>query len=232
MTTFDDVIDLFADVRVACPTFCKGLSDNEIERAMSLWHECFRDIDFKVLRTAVIKHVMTVKWPPTIAEIREAVAEIMSPQLDKSAEEAWSDVIQAVRRYGSYNEDKAMASFDELTRKSVQAIGGFREVCISEEIGVERAHFYRTYKAYADRARTQAQVPAQLSGLIEQLASHMQIQAPGNSQDKKDHWTHIKEQYAAAEPGDDAERSDTYIRTIRDMFDKNKNAASSKRAAT
>jgi hypothetical protein len=74
----------------------------------------------------------------------------------------------AVRRYGSYNQVEAMNSLDPLTRKCVDSIG-FMQLCMSENIMVERAHFQKIFEIFAKREQVDKQIPLQLRQAISQL---------------------------------------------------------------
>ena len=62
------------------PTF---LPDTD---ALSIWYELLKDLDYMIAQAAVQKHMITSKFPPTIAEIREQAAEVTYGQ-----KPLWSD---------------------------------------------------------------------------------------------------------------------------------------------
>lgn len=65
----------------------------------------------------------------------------------KTSHEAWSDVLRAVASVGSYG----TPTFENvLTQKAVECVG-WKNICLSETIGVERAHFLKAYEAIASR---------------------------------------------------------------------------------
>jgi hypothetical protein len=76
--------------------------------------------------------------------------------------------LRAVRKYGSYGKREALASLDPLTRKCVENIG-FTEMCMSENIMVERAHFQKIFEIYAKRERTSQQIAPALQQAISAL---------------------------------------------------------------
>lgn len=43
------------------------------EQAVALWYDLLKDLEYRETVAAIKKWVMNNKWPPTIAEIREAV---------------------------------------------------------------------------------------------------------------------------------------------------------------
>lgn len=61
--------------------------------------------------------------------------------------EAWAEVMKEVSRVGSWGEPVFK---EDTTRKAVEAIG-WKAICQSENIGIERAHFLKVYDALEKR---------------------------------------------------------------------------------
>lgn len=110
---------------------------------MELWFEMLKDIDYRAAITSVKRWVSLEKFCPTIAEIREMSAEIQGEKYDEIGE-AWELVLKAVRNYGQYRTEDALNSLPPLVRKCVKQVG-FKDICLSEKIGVERAAFKNFY---------------------------------------------------------------------------------------
>lgn len=134
------------------------------QQAMDLWYRQLQDIPFDLAEIALNKWVATNKWSPTIAEIREMATEIKVGRIPDWGEE-WEKVLKAVWRYGSYEPVKAMESLNELTRECVKRIG-YRNICMSENISVERANFRMIYESLSQRKLHDAQLPENLLQLI------------------------------------------------------------------
>jgi hypothetical protein len=124
------------------------------EDTITLWELMLADIPLEIAKVAVQQHIGKSVYPPTVADIREIVNHISIPQ-EKTAIEAWGDVKTAIRRYGSYNEKKAMDSLSGVTRKVVEYIG-FKTLCMSEDEMADRAHFLKMYEVVAKRERDDA----------------------------------------------------------------------------
>ena len=139
------------------------------QQAMELWYRELQDIPFPVAEAALRKWVSTQKWSPSIAELREAAAEIVMGETQDWGE-SWEKVLHAVRRFGIYNEAKAMESFDPMTRLAVERLG-FRNVCLSENISAERANFRMIYETIERREKQAKQLGLPLQDTIRQLQS-------------------------------------------------------------
>ena len=128
--------------------------------SMNIWYMMLSDIDYKVCQNAVLELISTLKFPPTIAEIREKCSMLTSLPV-KDWGEAWEDVLMTIRKFGYPQELEAMNSLDELTRKCVKRIG-YQNICMSDNISADRANFRMIYETEAQRKKTDNQLPLSL----------------------------------------------------------------------
>ena len=135
--------------------------------AFNMWYALMGDLEYEVCAVAIKKYMLTNKFPPTVAEIREMASGIVNGD-PLTWGESWERALAAVRKYGSYNKMEALDSLDSLTRKCVESIG-YLELCMSENIMVERAHFQRVFEVFAKREQTQKQIPIGLQQAISRL---------------------------------------------------------------
>lgn len=135
--------------------------------AFNMWHALIGDLPYEVCNVAIQKYMLTNKFPPTVAEIRELAAEVVNGE-PLTWGESWERALNAVRKYGSYNKGAAMESLDPLTRKCVDSIG-YMQLCMSENIMVERAHYQKVFEVYAKREQTEKQMPLALQQAISRL---------------------------------------------------------------
>lgn len=137
------------------------------QQAMELWYRELCDIPYPVAEMALRKWVATNKWSPSIADIREMTSGIVNGD-PLTWGESWERALNAVKRYGSYNKGAALESLDPLTRKCVESIG-YMELCMSENIMVERAHFQKVFEVFAKREQTNKQIATPLLEAISQV---------------------------------------------------------------
>lgn len=159
----------FATLAAAIRTYYPKENILPNDPAMDLWYRELQDIPFPVAEAALRKWVSTNKWSPSIAELREAAATVSNGEIQEWGE-GWEKVLKAIRKYGMYNIGAAMASLDPMTRQAVERVG-FREICLSENISVERANFRMVYENLAEREKTRQQVALPLQKTIERLGS-------------------------------------------------------------
>lgn len=121
---------------------------------MRLYVEMLSDIPPQILEAAVKKLIMTNKFLPSIAEIRETAYGIKGTVSGTAApdeSEAWGEVVKAVRSVGYYSKPKF--SHEAITA-AVNNIG-WQDICMTTYDGMNtlRAQFRRAYQLAAERQK-------------------------------------------------------------------------------
>ena len=137
------------------------------QQAMELWYRELSDIPYEVAEAVLRKWVATNKWSPSIADIRESTSTMLNGE-QLTWGEAWERALDAVRRYGYINQQAALDSLDPITRRCVENIG-YLDLCKSENIMVERAHFQKIFEIYSQRELTNQRMSLPLAEAIEKL---------------------------------------------------------------
>lgn len=119
------------------------------EDSVKIWFQMLKDLDYPVTSAAIQKYMLTNKFPPTIADIREMSSEVQNGEIPEWGE-GWEQVLKAIRNYGTYRIPEAMASFDPITKKCVERLG-LRNICMSENINIDRANFRMMYEQLRER---------------------------------------------------------------------------------
>lgn len=140
---------------------------------VQVWHEMLGDLSYDVANIAIKKIIMLNTFPPAIAEVRKAAIEISSPR-GLTAAEAWGEVVKAVRNYGYYREKEAMASMPPITAQVVRYMG-WREICLSEEPEILRAHFLKMYDQVAAREQEKQLLSPTMQAEIKKIAKKYDI---------------------------------------------------------
>lgn len=148
--------------------------------AMKVWYRSLSDLDYHVAENAVWEHINTSAFPPSIAQIREKCADRLS-HLVTDWGEAWEEVQMAIRYYGFYREEEALASLSRLTAVAVHRMG-FRNLCMSENQVADRAHFQRMYEGMVKEEKRYTQLPEFVARekelLKEQYATAIEEKSP------------------------------------------------------
>lgn len=111
------------------------------------------DLDAPAAEVAAISWIKSRKERPTVADLRSAVREQLERagilSRDPDGDEAWGEVMDAMRTYGR---TKPFESMHKGVTEAVNRIGWIN-LCNSETIGYERAQFAQFYRAYLLRRR-------------------------------------------------------------------------------
>lgn len=121
---------------------------------MRLYVEMLSDIPPQILEAAVKKLIMTNKFLPSIAEIRETAYGIkgtISGTAAPDESEAWGEVVKAIQSVGYYGKPKF--SHEAITT-AVNNIG-WQDICMTTNDGMNtlRAQFRRAYQLAAQRQK-------------------------------------------------------------------------------
>lgn len=162
----------FAKWAIAYKTYYQRDDTLSTDAARDLWYEALKDIDYKILTLALNKWVLTNKWPPTIAEMRQQAAEICAGETPDWGE-GWQQVQKAIRYYGQYREQEALATMDEITQQVVKRLG-FRELCLSENTTADRANFRDIFAEVAARKQKNDLLSIELKKDIEKQRQLLQ----------------------------------------------------------
>lgn len=169
--TKKETISLFGILIAAYPNFDKFKDDSQVEGMVNMWASLFADDDSAIVGLAVKKHIMTNKWPPSIAEIREIMADITHPDLIPP-DQAWAAVSDLLYAVGEYNHGDAHRNLPPLIAQTVDAIGWHtlyqlhRGSYGGNKDGMDRVAFMDLYRPAYERARQDACCSASLLGSI------------------------------------------------------------------
>lgn len=135
--------------------------------AFNVWFGLLGDLEYAVLNAAIQKYMLTNKFPPTIADLREIATSISAGDIPDWGE-GWEKVLNAIRHFGFYRETEALESFDEITKTCVKRLG-WRNLCLSENNNMDRANFRMIYEQLTERAKKENALPISLSNTIKLL---------------------------------------------------------------
>jgi len=164
-----ETIKLFAIFKTAYPRFYVSQDRDETRLQIDLWTELLRDIPFAVIETAVKKLILESPHPPTISDVRKQIAEILQDPSNKDAAEAWGEVMRAIKNYGYYKPQEALASMSDRAAEVAKIIG-WQEICTGEELGVTRGQFVKMYEMLTKRDKQEMVLPDGLKRAIRQIA--------------------------------------------------------------
>ena len=115
------------------------------EKQISVWYNFFRNVPVEKFNLAILRIIERSKYFPAISDIREEIASVENPNLQLDAAEEWEKVLDAMRYHGAYGAKKAVAEMNPVTAAVVKRIGGFSELCRTEELEWKRKSFMSVF---------------------------------------------------------------------------------------
>lgn len=148
--------------------------------AFDMWFALLQDLPYKLANVAIQKHMLTEKFPPTPAEIREKAAQMIEvPETEMSELEAWALVRKAIRNSGYH----AQEEFDKLPETCREAVGNaanleeWAKMDYEKVESVGQSHFIRNFRTAVLRIKEEQRLPEQMRKLISEMReSRMKIE--------------------------------------------------------
>ena len=144
------------------------------EDSIKIWYRLLQDIPYEVANIAIQRHMMTNKFPPTIAEIREQATLSVNNELNSDWGQAWEQVCKAIRIYGLWGTEEALASMDDITKQCVKRLG-WKELCMSETPMQDRANFRMIFEELKLKTKQESALPLNIKESIAKLQSKQKM---------------------------------------------------------
>lgn len=154
------------------------MQDKEPGAIAAVWRETLSDLSFDDARAALVRHISTNRFFPTVADIRDGAATISGSVSMMTADEGWRLVIQAARNAAYHAADE----FERLPPEVQAALGSasaLRELALvpESELGNERARFRMGWEARQHRAQHMAALPKGIRERLESVAASRALPA-------------------------------------------------------
>ena len=176
--TRQEALAVLAMLKTAYPSFYKDYSKEELNAAVNLWATMFSEESIQVVTEAIKALMCTLKYPPTIADVKEKIAMIMQSQTQTMTEmEAWQRVKAAI---SYYNAGENFAELPPILQKIVGSPNQLREwALMNGEVvnSVIQSNFMRSYKAKVAQEKEYAMLPESTKQLIQSIAVKMDMKA-------------------------------------------------------
>lgn len=168
MASIDEIMSVFSMLAANYHYAMRDMSPKQVSDLQVLWCELLRDLDGDILKAAALQHVSESKWFPSIAELRDAAAQLMTPDR-MTPVEAWGEVVRAFSYPGRYGNPQFN---DPITAEVINDLGWIK-LCDSEMQETDRARFIQGYMDRLKRERrltTELPQVAEVRNRIKQIA--------------------------------------------------------------
>ena len=137
--------------------------------AFNVWYALLQDLPYQTANLAIQKYMLTEKYPPTIADIREKAIGMKAEDTSIGELEAWSLVKKAMSNSG-YHAEEEFAKLPEACRIAIGNPAVLREWALMDNFAkhesVEQSHFINGYRTAVKRMRDDAKIPQNIRILI------------------------------------------------------------------
>ena len=143
----DDFKVIMASLKSAFPTWAID------QHGVNLWYTTLQDIPYPTLSKAATNYIMTHKFAPTIADLRE-LSYRLSTDAPMLAPAAWNQLIRALRQAYSPDSEMYWDQLPDLTKKIVGGYSTFRQwgnTSLETLESVQRPMFIKRFDEYQRR---------------------------------------------------------------------------------
>jgi hypothetical protein len=171
---------LLTIIQRSYPNHFKEFDSDVFEAQTRLWQRSLADYSYRDIAYAFEMWINTQKFPPTLAEFKHTVVKLSKPTALLSPETAWETVSNAVRKYGSYGQERAFATFSEPIKRAVRNVGGWQKIC-QTELGQPwdflRKNFLECYKDFSTIENQQYLLPESVLHQLQQMTDQKQLES-------------------------------------------------------
>lgn len=160
------------------------------ENALRLWYAELKDIPYQIAYAALRKYVLTNKFAPTIADIREQVAELNSQNEENLNETtAWQLVWKAICNSG-YHAEEEFEKLPETVKRAVGSASQLRQWGLSEvndnTISYWKSDFQRIYRLEQQKELERIKLSPDVLKLIQGQNTALEQQNKAQVEQKRD----------------------------------------------
>jgi Na+/phosphate symporter len=170
---------ILAVLKAGYPNFYKDMSAKDATNIVDLWAKMFTDNPAHIITEAVKSLMCTLRFPPTIADVKEKISLITQPQT-MTEMEAWRMVMSAINYY---NATETFERLPPILRRIVGSPNQLREWAVMEAETVNsviQSNFMRSYRAIVTQEKERAMLPESTKQMINGLAERMALTDGGD----------------------------------------------------
>lgn len=171
----DQVVAILGTLKTAYPRFYAEMSKQEMYNTIDLWTEMFKS-DNPVHVTAAVKNlIVSFKFPPTIADIKDEMYKLTKTE-EQTPIEQWNAIKKAMRN-STYNAAEEFERLPEIAKKFVGSPNQLREWAISDDYndGVVKGQFFKQVEIIKQREKDNTMMLPEVRNLVQQLSANNNI---------------------------------------------------------
>ena len=177
-----ETIKIIMSLKVTYPKFFLMTDPAEAKVQVDTWHSLFAEEPYGLVAEAVKALIGTLKFPPTIADVKEKIAYILRPQ-SLSEIEAWHIIRKAVDEYDYYEpaeyNRKIISGLPPLLKRIVGSVNQLREWQDMDRgvfNSVVQSNVMRSYTALVKQEAERSMLPESTKVMMAQIEGTRQKQ--------------------------------------------------------
>lgn len=158
-------------------------TDEQVKIMVDTWHECLGDLDYKLVLQAVKKTIIESPYPPTIHDIRKNAIELIKPNTNKTAIEAWNEAYSMICG-GLYMTEEQFEMASPEVKKFFGSVRQVKELAQTDTKTVNtvtKGQFLKQYEIILEREKQLNLLPEKMLDITKQLTEKMNIKQLGES---------------------------------------------------
>jgi hypothetical protein len=162
-------------LKAGYPNFYKDLKPADAEQIIILWTTMFESDHPRIVTEAVKSLMCALRFPPTIADVKEKISLITKPQTMTELE-AWNLVLGAIKN-ANYHAQENFDGLPDAVKKVIGSASQLRDWAVMESDVVNsviQSNFMRSYTARVKSDKEYGSLPEStkqmIIGLSEKLA--------------------------------------------------------------
>lgn len=155
-------------LRIGYPNFYKDLKKAEADEIIDLWATMFSDDPVQAVVGAVKSLMCDLKFPPTIADVKEKINFLTQPE-QMTEQEAWNRISKAMRN-STYHASEEFEKLPDILKQLVGGPSQLKEWAMMEGKEVQTvvsSNLMRSYKVKAAKEKEYQSLPGDVKRLIE-----------------------------------------------------------------
>lgn len=163
--TREETKAILAVLKAGYPNFYKDMARDDAKNIVDLWATMFADDPAQIVTEAVKTLMCTLKYPPTIADVKEKINLITRPG-QMTEMEAWEKVRSAISHYNAAENFHALPPMLQKIVGSPNQLRNWAVMPIETVDSVLQSNFMRSYRAVAAQEKERDMLPESTKRLI------------------------------------------------------------------
>ncbi len=149
----DQIVAILGTLKTAYPRFYADMSKQEMYNTIDLWVEMFKNDNPAHVTAAVKNLIVSFKFPPTIADIKDEMYKLSNTD-EQTPVELWNTIKKAMRN-SAYNATAEFEALPDIAKKFVGSPNQLREWAISADYNdsVVKGQFFKQVEVLKQREK-------------------------------------------------------------------------------